>query len=406
MTYTDYKQLCGSLEHYPARAELMYRYGMKKVEIDDVNLAKQSDEDYVKPGLRGEHDERIVYWLRSEPLLKIVGAQELVMNSDLSEYADFRDSEPLNGFIYSEIESSLSIEGVRSTRARIEELHRIDYDILTDQNDIIVKNMLLGFDFVRKHDITEQNIHQLYRILSNRCLNPGDELPEGLIYRNDAVQIVDVAGAVVDRGVDRTRIPDMIGDLLAYIDRDKTYEEHLVASHVIHYYFIYIHPYFDYNGRMARMLSFWYNVKHAPSLTLLFVSEAIRNKVNKAGYYAAIANSRTMENDITYFVEYAADVILDYTKVYINYYTLLRRIKSAGKQLRRSEEIALKHVLAMPGTEGYFDWKDFRDFAGESYSKVHCLNLLNALLDLRILSAVDRKKAKLFRLERDAWWLM
>ena len=66
----------------------------------------------------------------------------------MNQFSDYRNSEIINGFIFSEIESSLSIEGVSSTRTQIERLYKTEYEDLTDRNDIIIKNMLLGYEFV------------------------------------------------------------------------------------------------------------------------------------------------------------------------------------------------------------------------------------------------------------------
>jgi hypothetical protein len=79
----------------------------------------------------------------------------------VNKFSDFRDSEILNGFVFSEIESSLSIEGVRSIKAKIEQLNKQDYENLTDKNDIIVKNMLLGYLFVKNNDNKHYNILKL-----------------------------------------------------------------------------------------------------------------------------------------------------------------------------------------------------------------------------------------------------
>ena len=194
-------------------------------------------------------------------------------------FSDFRNSEILNGFVFSEIESSLAIEGIRSTRAQIEKLDQANYEDLNQLNDIIVKNMLLGYEFVKGHDITEENIFQLYKILSKKCLKDTEQLNPNALYRHDEVNIVDGANAVVDRGIDWNLLPTLMSQLIDFMNTDKTYEEHLIASHIIHYYLVYLHPYFDYNGRMARVLSFWYNLKHAPSLSLLLVSEIGRAHV-------------------------------------------------------------------------------------------------------------------------------
>jgi Fic family protein len=185
---------------------------------------------------------------------------------------------------------------------------------------------------------------------------------------------VDSSNTIVDKGVDWQNLPKLIDLLMEHINKDKTYEEHLITSHVIHFYLIDLHPYFDYNGRMARMLSFWYNYKNVPSLILLLVSEAINNNYHKVNYYNVIMNSRKSGNDISYFLEYMGNIILKYTKTYINFYTLETTLKGKGFTLTRASAIALKYLLEIPITEdGYFDWKDYRDFTNDEFSKQYYL---------------------------------
>ena len=153
---------------------------------------------------------------------------------------------------------------------------------------------------------------------------------------------------------------------------------------------------------MARVMSFWYNYKHAPALSLLLVSEAINNKVHKAGYYNAIQNTRSAGNDLTYFLEYMGNIILKYAKIYINFYNIVNKLKGDGNLINRATEVALKYVLALPGSgEGYFNWKDYKDSTHEEFSKQYCLRLLNELADLEILTVKEYKKAKLYRLNTD-----
>lgn len=262
--------------------------------------------------------------------------------------------------------------------------------------------MLLGYEFVKEREINEENIYRLYQILSKNCLKEDELLLAGNYYRHDDVHIVDGSSAVVDYGVDHHKLPELMDDLLEFIHKNKTYEEHLIASHIIHFYFIYLHPYFDYNGRMARVLSFWYNIRYAPALSLLFVSEAINNKSHKNDYYTAISNSRNEGNDITFFLEYMGNIIIEYTKIYINYYNLIRKLKGDGIAINRSTELPLKYVLAMPVVgDGYFDWKNYRDFTHDDFSKTQYLKLLNSLTDIKILDTKEYKKTKLFKLKTD-----
>jgi hypothetical protein len=406
-TYEKFKKLCNDLDHYPVDSELLYKYGFTRKDMNEIRQAKQTDIEYLKIKLNDQSGSQLLYWNQEKIMKNFSGSQDLIRNSVMSQFLDFRDSEMLNGFVFSEIESSLAIEGVRSTRAEIEKLNKIEYDDLNELNDIIVKNMLLGYEFVKNNDITKDNIFQLYKILSKKCLKENEQLLPGHFYRHDEVNIVDAANAVVDKGVDWKRLPNLMDELIVYINKEKTYEEHLIASHVIHFYMVFLHPYFDYNGRMARVMSFWYNFKHAPSLSLLLVSEAINNKIHKYGYYNAIVNSRNAGNDITYFLEYMGNIVLKYTKIYINFYTIQNKLKGNGQGLSRATEIALKYVLALPVTgDGYFDWKAYKDFSHDDFSKQYYLRLLNALAEQGILIVREHKRAKLFRLNIDKWDLL
>ena len=406
-SYQKFKDICNQLNHYPTDSELMYKYGFTQNDIYDVHQRKQHDNAYIKSTLNDQYNHPLLYWNNEKILVNFLGSQDLIRNSVMNTFSDFRDSETLNGFVFSEIESSLAIEGVRSTRAKIEQLNKQDYENLTDKNDIIVKNMLLGYEFVKNNDINQDNIFKLYSILSNKCLENHEKLLPGNYFRHDEVNIMDSSNAIVDKGVDFQKLPILMDQLMDYINKDKTYEEHLIASHVIHFYLIYLHPYFDYNGRMARMLSFWYNYKNAPSLSLLLVSEAINNKYHKSNYYNAIMNSRKSGNDMSYFLEYMGNIVLKYTKIYINFYTLETTLKGKGFTLNRASEIALKYVLAIPVTEdGYFDWKDYRDFTNDDFSKQYYLKLLNFLVEMEILTFKEHKKAKLFRLNSKKWDLL
>ena len=406
-TYEKFLNICEELDHYPTESELIYKYNISKNNLKDIQKLKQNKKDFIQLNLHSQSGDPILYWYDDKILLNFSGSQDLIRNSTMNQFSDFKDSEIINGFIFSEIESSLAIEGVRSTRARIEKLNKTKYEDLSELNDVIVKNMLLGYEFVKNNEISIDNIYKLYMILSKNCLESDEKLKPGNYYRHDVVNIVDGANAVVDQGVNWQVLPKLMEELINYINQEKTYEHHLIASHIIHYYLIYLHPYFDYNGRMARVMSFWYNYTHAPSLSLLLVSESINNKVHKNGYYNAILNSRRANNDITYFLEYMGNIVLKYSKIYINYHDILNKLKGDGHLLNRSTELALKYVLAIPVVgEGYFDWKDYREFTHDEFSKQYYLKLLNALVDVKVLSVKEYKKAYLYKLNSSYWDLI
>lgn len=401
MEYQKYKKLIKTTNNYPTETELIYKFGFLRNDLKTINEDKYHDYDYFKLPLKDENDQPLLYWNSDKITFNFFDAQDLIRNSYMDQFSDFSNSEILNGFIFSEIESTLAIEGVRSTRKHIEKINKSNYEDLKDQNDIIIKNMLIGFEFVKTEEINEANILNLYEILSKNLLQENEKLLKSHYYRHDEVTIVDGLGIIIDKGVDHNKLPQLMKDLISFINEDKTYEEHLIAPHIIHYYILYLHPYFDFNGRMARVMSFWYNYQKAPSLSLLLVSEAINNKANKSNYYNAIINSRKTNNDLTYFLEYMGNIIIKYSKVYVNFYNVLHQLKGEGHVLSRSLELALKYVLAIPVVkEGYFSWKDFMNSTNENYSKQYYLRLLNNLVEINVLEVKEHKNTNLYRLKR------
>ena len=302
----------------------------------------------------------------------------------------------INSFIFSEIEGSLAIEGIHSTRKKIELINKTSYSLLQDNNSIIIKNMIIGYNFILKHEINEIKIYRSYNILIKDCLKKEDILLNNKHYRHSSVEIVDSMQITIDKGVNSENIVWMMNDLFKYIYSPKHEFVALVAPYIIHYYFIYLHPYYDYNGRTARVLSFWYSIKHLPHINYLIISEAI-NKSNKKGYYSAIESSRETNNDLTYFIKQLASSSTNYTKVYFNLNIITDSLLRKGITVSNSEKNTIKNVLSLSlKQKGYFDWKKYRKYDENNFKKQYYLRLLNTLSTYGILDFIHSKGIKLY----------
>lgn len=402
--YQSFKNICSEINHYPLSSELIYKYSFNYSDLNEIYRDKFIDNDFIKLKLSDHLNKQLIYWNNEKIVMNFSLSHDLLKNSQIFQLINYSNKEFLNDFVFSEIESSLAIEGIRSTRAQIEKLNNTDYNDLNEANDIIIKNMLLAHEFIKTNDISEENIFKLYEILSKKCLKQHEQLLPNNYYRHDEVSILDGNNTIVDRGVDNQLLPQLMKELIAFIYSEKTHDEHLIASHVVHFYILYLHPYFDYNGRMARVISLWYNYQFSPSLSLLLLSEAINDKFNKIGYYNAIMNSRKAGNDITYFLEYLGDIILKYTRVYINFYNIVNKLKSKDLLLNRSLELALKYVLVtFFSQKGYFSWKDYKNFSHDNFTKQYYIRLLNDLVDVGILEIIVHKNANFYKLKADNW---
>ena len=80
-------------------------------------------------------------------------------------------------------------------------------------------------------------------------------------------------------------LPERMGELVTFIHEESEINDLLKAA-LIHFYMAYLHPYFDGNGRMARLMHLWYLVQQGYSSALFVPLSEYINKSRK-GYYDA-----------------------------------------------------------------------------------------------------------------------
>lgn len=300
--------------------------------------------------------------------------------------------------IFSEVEGTLEIEGVKTSARKIEETLKKEFLNETEQ---IIINMKNGIEFIYSHEITEENIFKLYNILSYKSLKEDELITEGY-YRNSGVDIIGKYGEVSDKGVSSNVLNDWMKCFVEFIQVSMKDLNHLtyLMPHIIHYYMIYLHPYYNFNGRMARMLAYWYIVQcEYIDDKLPVFSEAINyNTQTKSKYYSAIENSRKDDNDITYFI----DTMFNLGKRFINVYIRLNEIevkcRRNMKNMTKSELSVLKSIFLYINDNEYFIWEDIHSFDKGQFSKQYYLRLLNSLVDKEILVVTQRNKSNFYRI--------
>lgn len=80
-------------------------------------------------------------------------------------------------------------------------------------------------------------------------------------------------------------LPEYMGNLVEFINQESATNDLLKAA-MIHFYIAYLHPWFDGNGRMARLLHLWYLVQQRYS-SALFVPLSEYVEKSRRGYYNA-----------------------------------------------------------------------------------------------------------------------
>lgn len=101
----------------------------------------------------------------------------------------------------------------------------------------------------------------------------------------------------------------MMADLIDFINNEDNLHPVVKAS-IIHFYFVYVHPFFDGNGRTARVISYMYLLQKGYNFFRFFsISTVIKEQKNK--YYKAIQSSEDHLGDLTYFIDFNIRMILD-----------------------------------------------------------------------------------------------
>ena len=403
----DYKELyINQLKnHYCNARELqystVYRYYLDLNQLNDFyNFIDDTEETFsnslIKIDLKSFNSKNI-YFSRCMELSQLVMNYCNLLIEDLkvqdSSLAIRNMTEIMRSRIYSEVEGSLNIENVPTTRKRFEELVVKDEKPVS-KNDRVIKNMANAIEFVlKKPAFTKENLFQLYTILSKDSLDYEDRLREGDYYRYDKVFIDAYEGCPFEQ------IDECMNSLFKYVNDNLKSQNYLkfFLPHIAHYYIVYIHPYFDFNGRTARMVSFWiYLLMNNPYPP--YISDAINQ--TKGEYYSILSESRNAHNDMTYFLLYIMDISILYFLTYKNIEHIDTLLKNKGIILSNLDKDYIKRILV--SANGSFVYSDFTHWNHIQISKQGAFKILNRFVEYGILNAVNtNNNKKLFCVNAD-----
>lgn len=209
-----------------------------------------------------------------------------------------------------EFQATLNIEQISSSRHSVRRMLKG----FAPENDEEVRlyGMKQGLDFIASSDnaINEASLRKLYDMAIGGFLSEENKLLPGKLYRHAPVYISD-GRKDIHAGLKPELLPEYMLEFVTFIQQDDDLDE-LTKAALIHGYLAYLHPYFDGNGRIARLLHQWYLVQRGYASTL-FVSFSKLIEASKRQYYrafrlieenAAISGVLDMTPLLSYFAEH------------------------------------------------------------------------------------------------------
>lgn len=184
-----------------------------------------------------------------------------------------------------EILSTFTIEQIDTSRSSVRRI--LSGYAPTNEREQRIYGMKRGLEFIAdpSNKINEETIYQLYQMVIGAFLPKEDQLLPGQRYRHNHVYIV--GDKLEHTGLPWNKLAGYMEQLVAFIQQDSSIND-LWKAALIHFYLAYLHPYFDGNGRMARLLHLWYLVQQGYSSALFVpLSEYIERSRKK--YYDAFS---------------------------------------------------------------------------------------------------------------------
>ena len=193
----------------------------------------------------------------------------------------------------------------------LEKYDAAEKELKKSTNKVKERNLQDAFSYIKeKSNLSEKTLKELYDRINKGLLSDDTIKSMGQLYRNEEVYItsskMDISSLInADKGVSKDKIEECMNSLFQFSEsKEDSREEAFIKSQIIHFYFVYVHPFSDSNGRCARVLGVQYLKNHNASPYTSFY-EGIKN--HRREYKEAIQKSK--KGNLTPFLELMARLV-------------------------------------------------------------------------------------------------
>lgn len=243
--------------------------------------------------------------------------------------------------IIEEAIASSQLEGASTSRMAAKQMLREGRKPSNKSEQMIVNNymsMKSIEEVYKDRDMDMDLFLELHSLITKDTLDDQDETPR-LRKKNEKICVSDKSdGTIYHEGPDMKfvnleleRLIDFANDSLG----SDTFIHPVVKAIMIHFWVGYLHPFTDGNGRLARLLFYWYLLKKDYwAFAYLPISKIIKKSPNQ--YTMAYVYSEQDDNDLTYFIDYNFRKIKLALKDFVTY--LENQSKNNLKMKTKAEE--------------------------------------------------------------------
>ena len=252
-------------------------------------------------------------------------------------------------FVNRSVHSSTWIEGNRLSFDQVVALAADKNVIAQEDQKLEVSNCIKAIRWIlriKNQKLTEKRILKLHEMMTKGLLS---QKSCGK-YRRVQNYVVNSGNTVVFTPPAPGKVAQRMSELLSWVK--KSQENHpIVMSAIFHHELVTIHPFVDGNGRVARAASQWllfekgYDPLHTLSLDDFFARDRGR-------YYNMIQQTRDMDGDYTYWIDYVVEGLLDSVQKIFDRLKTVRRTKGVEKIALTPKQEELLKLFSEHGVMG------------------------------------------------------
>lgn len=404
--------------------KLFYNLGSMEQRLEKVEERKNYDSTLqiglkIKPEKqKNKYDLYYVPTLETMNIIRKINLEDKRIAELYEKLPDIAKESFYIDIVSSEIQNTNNIEGVESKREDIVyTAKKVVKNNINNKNDNLkflsivrsytaIKNMnddSTSDESVRKiNDV--KDIRKIYDSITAEGVAE-ENLPDGELFRKGVVYIQGKKGTLHDGVSNADNSEPIIKELLSkLVDFINTQDCNLIKNAIFHYYFGYVHPFYDGNGRTARFISSLILQEEYSWLTACSLSQGVNKKRNLYLKAFESTNSLAMQGEMNFFVDSFLKLInIGQTEILENLYSKTILLEAAYDVIKSDERVVSDEKMFnivysavqmyLFGNNDYLEIKDIEDLADCGNAKAR--KYANNLCEMNILKKISQKPIRL-----------
>ena len=272
-----------------------------------------------------------------------------------------KGEEQLNSRLFSkrvmfthELKANNTVEGINDSVSLIQSVINKAANISDEERRNRIINLYNGYKYILEgREINQETVRELYSILSRDLLSIEDRSRMGEYYRTAPVYILNNGRLddSMDLGIEAEHLSEYMKVFFDYVNNGEELDkqtDYFIKSQIMHFYFVYIHPYFDINGRTSRTIAMWYLLNNQIYPYIIF-----NRGIPFDSAYDSVIRECKERHELTKFLKY---MLINVKKELEKEYVMQRLSNASGRKWETIDFQTMEYFLSMNGERTILDF--------------------------------------------------